>query len=112
MRIVPYPRSASTAAAHRQLQSSALRRPEREDAFEGDAKLARAMTRELDHAQKRNSGRGGVSLRITQGGRPLFEGAAGYTDSTRKRPMTVETPFDIASITKSFTAAMTLKLVE
>ncbi len=76
------------------------------------AALSEAMARQLEKALERNDGRGGVVLRVSQGGKPIFEGAAGFTDRTGKRRMAVDTPFDIASITKTFTAAMTLKLVE
>ncbi|MBK7860027.1 MAG: beta-lactamase family protein [Archangiaceae bacterium] len=82
------------------------------DAFEDHPKLARAMTHQLERALERNKGHGGVSLSISQGGKPLFEGAIGHTDATHLRSMKVSTPFDIASITKTFTATMTLKLVE
>jgi len=38
--------------------------------------------------------------------------AAGYADVATKRPLTVDTPFRIASVTKTFVAATALKLAE
>jgi len=39
-------------------------------------------------------------------------GAAGYADRATKEPLTVDTPFRIASVTKTFVAATVLKLTE
>jgi len=53
----------------------------------------------------------GVVL-VTQGQEMLFEGAYGYASRAWKVPNTLETRFDTASITKLFTAAATLQLID
>src|SRR5688500_2565721 len=77
------------------------------------------MANALERAAEHNRGRGGVVLRISCGDNVLFEGASGYTERVRdvgRNPcgqrMSADTPFEIASITKMFTATMISKLVE
>ena len=53
----------------------------------------------------------GVAL-ITQGPTQLFAGAYGYASRSRSVPTTLATRFDIASVTKLFTAVATLQLIE
>lgn len=66
-----------------------------------------AMLRELE-SEDRFSG----AVAVEQGGRELLLEAFGYASRTWMIPATVETRFDTASITKLFTAAATLQLVE
>jgi CubicO group peptidase (beta-lactamase class C family) len=51
------------------------------------------------------------ALRVTVGGQPVLEHYAGTTGQTNARPCTTGTRFQIASISKQFTAAATLTLV-
>lgn len=53
----------------------------------------------------------GVAL-ITQGPTQLFAGAYGYASRSWSVPTTLATRFDIASVTKLFTAVATLQLIE
>lgn len=47
---------------------------------------------------------------IAVGGKPLFAKAYGFADADRKVPNTIDTRYRIASITKTFTAALILQL--
>lgn len=67
-------------------------------------------TRELQRLVKKNGGFGGGVLRISDGKSPALEAAAGM--ARPGVPMTPQTPFEIASITKTVTAAAVLRLVE
>ena len=53
----------------------------------------------------------GVVL-VGRGDRVIFEKAYGMADLARKRPNLIQTPFQIASVSKSFTAAALLRLVD
>ncbi|MGB8361801.1 MAG: serine hydrolase domain-containing protein [Acidimicrobiia bacterium] len=53
----------------------------------------------------------GVAL-ITRDGNELFSGAYGFASRAWKVPTTVDTRFDTASVTKLFTAVVSLQLVE
>lgn len=66
----------------------------------------------LDRLVARNKGHGGGAVRITGPNGIIWEGAAGNTAGLQSPPMTPDTPFEIASITKSVTAATVLRLVE
>lgn len=52
----------------------------------------------------------GLSIGISQMGKPIFQKGFGYRDFKAKLPVTAETIFGIASITKSFTAVAILEL--
>jgi D-alanyl-D-alanine carboxypeptidase len=70
-----------------------------------------ALQAALDQAAQRNDGWGGVTLRVDIGGGVAFEGAAGAV--RRDGPlMATDVAYEIASVTKSFTAALVLTLVE
>lgn len=56
--------------------------------------------------------RPGCSAAITHRGRVVFEGAWGFADVARKKPMTPRHRFRVASHSKSFTAAGIMKLRE
>lgn len=57
------------------------------------------------------SGLGGAAL-VTRGGRVVLREAAGIADAGTGRPCTPETCFRIASVSKQFTAASVMLLVE
>ena len=50
------------------------------------------------------------TLLVAKGGQVIHHGAYGFADADRKVPFTMDTAFDIGSITKQFTAAAILKL--
>jgi len=54
----------------------------------------------------------GVAVLVAREGKILFQGGFGYADVAKKTPITVETKFRIGSVTKQFTAAAILKLVD
>jgi CubicO group peptidase (beta-lactamase class C family) len=54
----------------------------------------------------------GVSAAVVSGGRVLWENGFGYADVERRIPATPDTPYRIASITKTFTSALLLQCVE
>ncbi|MET2830858.1 serine hydrolase domain-containing protein [Mesorhizobium shangrilense] len=54
----------------------------------------------------------GCVLLVSEGGRIVFERAAGLADRETGRPMKMDTPFRYASLTKPFTAMAALKLIE
>ena len=66
----------------------------------------------FDRLAEKNKAMG--SLVITKDGKVLYTRAIGYsqTNGTEKKPLTAANRFRIASITKMFTAAMILQLVE
>ncbi|UPG91656.1 beta-lactamase family protein [Luteibacter aegosomaticola] len=49
---------------------------------------------------------------VAQHGQIVYEGAVGRLSSTRHTPLTVDSAFDIGSITKQFTAAAIVRLAE
>ena len=55
---------------------------------------------------------GGVLTMLSPRGEVLWEGAAGHAHLTDGPPMTRDATFDIASITKTFTAVVIMQLVE
>jgi CubicO group peptidase (beta-lactamase class C family) len=54
----------------------------------------------------------GAVVIISQGGRTLFAGGRGLADIRTGRPLTSDSLFRLGSVTKQFTAAAVLKLVE
>ncbi|HWH79410.1 MAG TPA: serine hydrolase domain-containing protein, partial [Candidatus Binatus sp.] len=66
----------------------------------------------LDRLAEKNKAMG--SLVIAKDGKVLYTRAIGYSqiNGTEKKPLTAANRFRIASITKMFTAAMILQLVE
>lgn len=49
---------------------------------------------------------------VSQAGRIVFKRAAGFADREAGRPMQIDTPFRLASLTKPFTTMAALKLIE
>jgi D-alanyl-D-alanine carboxypeptidase len=54
----------------------------------------------------------GAAIVVTRGGRTLYSGGRGLADLESRRPITADSVFRYASITKQFTAAAILRLVE
>lgn len=54
----------------------------------------------------------GVSAAIVSAGRVVWEGGFGYADVERRVPATADTPYRIASITKTFASTLLLQCVE
>src|SRR5688572_9228676 len=54
----------------------------------------------------------GLSAAVVSGGRIVWEGGFGYADLERRIPATPDTPYRIASITKTFTSTLLLQCVE
>lgn len=66
----------------------------------------------LDRLVAKNDGHGGGIARVAGPGGVIWQGAAGNVAGPGSAPMTPDTPFEVASITKAVTAATTLRLVE
>jgi CubicO group peptidase (beta-lactamase class C family) len=54
----------------------------------------------------------GLSAAVVSGGRIVWEGGFGYADIDRGIPATADTPYRVASITKTFTSMLLLQCVE
>ncbi len=54
----------------------------------------------------------GLAVAVVADGRVAFQRAYGYADLSTDRVATAATPFNIASVTKAFTSAVTMQLVE
>jgi CubicO group peptidase (beta-lactamase class C family) len=54
----------------------------------------------------------GAAVIVTRGGEVVYAGARGLADVETRRPITVDTTFRLGSISKQFTAALVLKLVD
>ncbi len=54
----------------------------------------------------------GAAVIVTQGGRTVYAGGRGLADLDARRPITPDTVFRLGSISKQFTAAMILQLVQ
>ncbi len=68
------------------------------------------LTRYFNHrhtAEKFN----GVVL-VAHNGRPIYEESFGYSDIAAHKPLDPNTPFELASVSKTFTATAVLKLAE
>lgn len=53
----------------------------------------------------------GMAIVVRRDGSVVYEGAWGFADSARTEPVSPATVFDVASVTKPFTAALVLQLV-
>ncbi len=72
----------------------------------------KSLEAQLKHLVKESGGYGGAIFRISHAGQLLWEGSEGYIDATKTHPITVRSTFEIASVTKTFTASVILQLVE
>jgi CubicO group peptidase (beta-lactamase class C family) len=66
---------------------------------------------ELDLLRK-NSGIPGMAVAVLKNQQIVYAEGFGYADIENNIPVTVETPFNIASLSKTFAAAILMKLVE
>jgi D-alanyl-D-alanine carboxypeptidase len=73
--------------------------------------VTRELQARLEHAVSPNHGRGGGVLRLEGPGGVLWEGAAGQVHQGGE-PMRPGDTFEIASVTKTFTATVVLQLCE
>ena len=60
----------------------------------------------------RKQGIVGMSAVVVSGGRRVLAAGYGFADRSRKIPVTVDTVFPLASVTKLFTATAVMQLVE
>ncbi len=70
-----------------------------------------AFKQEIERLQKKYN-IPGVSVVVLQKQQTIFADGFGYADIENKIPATVDTPYNIASLTKTFGAAILMKLVE
>ena len=66
---------------------------------------------EMDRLRK-NSGIPGMAVAVLKNQQIAYAEGFGYADIENNIPVTVETPFNIASLSKTFAAAILMKLVE
>jgi CubicO group peptidase (beta-lactamase class C family) len=66
---------------------------------------------EMDRLRKAN-GIPGMSVAVLQNQQPVFAQGFGYADLENRIPATADTPYNIASLSKTFAAAILMKLVE
>ena len=71
-----------------------------------------SLQAELDRLVADNGGYGGGIFQVTIGDDVYWEGTSGHLDHTSAQPMRLDTPFEIASTSKLFTAAAILVLIE
>jgi len=76
-----------------------------------DPELARRVDRVLDAAVAEGTIVGAVTL-VARDGALVYRRAAGFADREAGRPMTVETPFRLASVTKPFVSVAALALAD
>ena len=70
-----------------------------------------AFKQEIERLQKKYN-IPGMSVAILQNQQTIFADGFGYADIENKIPATADTPYNIASLTKPFAAAILMKLVE
>jgi CubicO group peptidase (beta-lactamase class C family) len=78
------------------------------------AALCRPATTAIDAAAQRTLAQGapGLVVAVARDGRTVFARGYGQADLEHRAPVTTDTVFRLASITKQFTAAAVLRLVE
>jgi CubicO group peptidase (beta-lactamase class C family) len=77
----------------------------------GDTEAARRIEAAIAQVVARPE-TAGLSVAVARGDRIIFERGAGFADIDSKRPADAATEFRIGSVTKQFTAAAIMKLVE
>jgi D-alanyl-D-alanine carboxypeptidase len=75
------------------------------------AAVRKRLQRTLEAARARY-GLPGVSATIILPIGATWTGVAGYADAVKRRKVTADTPFAVASVTKTFTAALILRLAD
>src|SRR5262245_51455570 len=78
--------------------------------FAEELSFAAGATSHLSQVTKGDSS--GVAVLVARDGKVVFQGGFGLADIAKKTPITPETKFRIGSVTKQFTAAAVLRLVE
>ena len=76
-----------------------------------DPKLARALQNALDR-ERAAASLTGVAAAVVIPGQGLWSGGSGVANRATKAPVTGRTPFPIASVTKTFVAALAIKLAD
>lgn len=78
------------------------------------SKLCKTTIEAIDAAVSKTMSQGspGMIVEVASNGELLFSGSFGYADLEQRTPVTRDTVFKFASITKEFTAAAVLKLAE
>jgi CubicO group peptidase (beta-lactamase class C family) len=74
-----------------------------------DATLFRTRIDEFLTAARTKAGFSGAVV-VARGGKPVYQGALGFSHLKSKAPNTLDTPFRIASLSKQFTAAAIFRL--
>ena len=74
--------------------------------------LSKRLQTTLKEIVARSANYGGGIFRIGSAVGPIWEGAYGYIDQTQKNSIGVRSTFEIASVTKTFTATVALQLIE
>jgi CubicO group peptidase (beta-lactamase class C family) len=74
-----------------------------------DATHYRARINEFLNAARTKAGFSGAVI-VSRGGKPVYQGAFGFSHLESKAPNTLDTPFRIASLSKQFTAAAVFRL--
>lgn len=74
-----------------------------------DAALFRTRIDEFLNAARIKAGFSGAVI-VARGGKPVYEGAFGFSHLDSQAPNTLDTPFRIASLSKQFTAAAIFRL--
>jgi D-alanyl-D-alanine carboxypeptidase len=105
------PTAAATSTPASAAATSAPAAPASQAAEEIAPELAAALQRSLDQIVSDGKIPGSV-LAVHIPGYAVWTGASGFIDWQRSQPMTPSTPVRIASISKVFTAAVVLQLVE
>lgn len=102
----PTTSSPATPDATPTAPSESVRRP-----LLGPRRLDRAVVVGLVDAFRRRTGAPGVSVAVRWPDGTTWAVTSGLADLRTERPVTPATPFAIASVTKTFTAALVLRLV-
>lgn len=75
-------------------------------------KVDRAAFDRILQSETQMPGASSISVAVVKDGRLVYSGAAGLADREDSKPATVQTSYNLASVTKSFTAEAVLMLAE